>query len=72
MDVKTARGVRAGATVSYEHKLYVVRAVLDEGLWAPFFELDDIGAVSYSLVEVPEGGARQAARGRPEKVLATV
>ena len=72
MDVKTARRVRAGATVSYEGKLYVVRAVLDEGLWAPFFELDDVGAVSHSLVDLPAASASPSPRAKSERVLATV
>ena len=72
MDVKTARRVRVGDTVSFDGKLYQVLAIAAEGLWAPYFELPAIGQVSHHLVEL-SGASKQPtpAKGRRDKVLAS-
>jgi hypothetical protein len=54
MDRRSAQPVREGAVVVYEGREYPVTAVVDGGLWSPFFELAEVGLVSHHLVELPK------------------
>jgi hypothetical protein len=51
VDTKQAERVQAGDTVVYESAQRRVVAVSHDGLWAPYFELDEDGMVSHILVE---------------------
>ena len=51
MDVAQAERVQPGDVVTYERARRRVIAVIPDGLWAPYFELDDEGVVSHRLVE---------------------
>jgi hypothetical protein len=52
MDVEHAQQVRPGDVVTYQKARRRVIAVSQDGLWAPYFELDEDGVVSHLLVEV--------------------
>lgn len=53
MDTQTARSVVVGDEVIYEGTPYRVSAIQSEGLWAPYFELPEVGLISHRLVELP-------------------
>jgi hypothetical protein len=51
MDVEQAQRVQPGDDVAYRKARRRVIAVSHDGLWAPYFDLDEDGMVSYVLVE---------------------
>lgn len=51
MDVEQAQRVQPGDVVAYRKARRRVVAVSHDGLWAPYFDLDKDGMVSYVLVE---------------------
>jgi hypothetical protein len=53
VNVEQAQQVRRGDTVVFERTQRRVMAVSHDGLWAPYFDLDEDGLVSHLLVEVP-------------------
>jgi hypothetical protein len=67
MDIEQAARVHPGDLVTYQHAPRRVIAVTRDGLWAPYFELDDEDVVSHRLVEAATseqaqpGEARRAA-----------
>ena len=63
MDVETARSVKVGDVVLFEKQLREVLGIAEQGLWAPYFDLAEVGQVSHHLVELP------GQRGKPKKVL---
>ncbi len=50
MKIEQARRIEAGDTVIYQRVQRRVIAVQHEGLWAPYFEIEDEGVVSHILV----------------------
>jgi hypothetical protein len=56
MDVKQAERVQPGDVVTYLKSRRQVISVSHAGLWSPYFELDDEGVVSHSLVELADAG----------------
>jgi hypothetical protein len=54
MDRRSAQPIRAGAIVVYEGRNYPVEAVVDGGLWSPYFQLGEVGLISHHLVELPK------------------
>jgi hypothetical protein len=61
MDTEQAAQVRDGDTVLFERKQRRVLAISNDGLWAPYFDLDDDGRVSHILVEPMAQAASQSA-----------
>lgn len=57
MDRRSAQPIREGAIVVYEGREYPVAAIVETGLWAPYFELAGVGLISHHLVELPGGRA---------------
>jgi len=53
MNSSKAKLIQAGDTVVFEGRPQTVVAVSDEGLWAPYFSLDQDGRVSHVLVQEP-------------------
>ena len=51
MDIEQARRVQPGDVVAYRKGRRRVVAVSHDGLWAPYFDLDEDGMVSHVLVE---------------------
>ena len=51
MDIEQAQRVQPGDVVAYQQAARRVVAVSHDGLWAPYFDLDEDGMVSYVLVE---------------------
>jgi hypothetical protein len=58
MDRRSAQPIREGAIVVYEGREYPVAAIVETGLWAPYFELAGVGLISHHLVELPGGPAK--------------
>ena len=61
MDVEQARRVKPGDIVAYEKAARRVVAVSHDGLWAPYFDLDEDGMVSHVLVEEEAQAASRSA-----------
>jgi hypothetical protein len=57
MKAKQAERVRAGDTVMYEKAPRRIIAVTREGLWAPYFELDEGDVISHVLVQTARAEA---------------
>lgn len=51
MDVTMAQRVQPGDLVTYNRAQHQVVAVIADGLWAPYFMLDDEDVISHQLVE---------------------
>jgi hypothetical protein len=64
MDRRSAQPIREGAIVVYEGQEYPVAAIVESGLWAPYFELAGVGLISHHLVDLPgeRAGTRLADR----------
>jgi hypothetical protein len=50
VEIEQARRIEAGDTVIYRRVRRRVIAVQHDGLWAPYFEIEDEGVVSHILV----------------------
>ena len=61
MDVEQAQQVKPGDLVAYQKIARRVVAVCHDGLWAPYFDLDEDGMVSHVLVEEATPAASQSA-----------
>ena len=61
MDVQAGRKVKVGDQVIFERKPCEVLAIVEEGLWAPYFDLAEVGQVSHHLVELPRQIRKKAA-----------
>jgi hypothetical protein len=53
LDVRAGRKVKVGDQVVFERKPREVLAIVEDGLWAPYFDLAEVGQVSHHLVELP-------------------
>jgi hypothetical protein len=61
MDRRTAQAVHEGDQVTFQGQTYKVRSIERAGLWEPYFELDEVGLISYHLVEQEQSEPAQAA-----------
>lgn len=68
MDGNVAQRVQPGDVVTYNKARRRVVAVIPDGLWAPYFKLDDEDVVSHRLVEV---AMAQPARPQPNRRAAS-
>jgi hypothetical protein len=66
MDTRTAQSVETGSLVLYEEKPYRVTAIVTDGLWAPYFEIQQLGLISHRLVELPVQPKTTKSKARPE------
>lgn len=54
MDREQAKRVQAGDVALYNRARHRIVAVLDDGFWAPYFELDGAGVVGHALIDSVE------------------
>jgi hypothetical protein len=60
LDVRAGRKVKVGDRVVFERTPREVLAIVEDGLWAPYFDLAEVGQVSHHLVELPRQSRKKA------------